>query len=67
LPHWTVQSYLERDYVLAKPIGRKGLWSALHAATTEAAAASAFMLDFLDTVRSSSFRNLRGLQPLPDM
>lgn len=65
LPNWTVQSYLERDYVLAKPIGKKGLWSALYAATTESAAASAFMLDFLDTVRSSSFRNLRGLQPLP--
>ncbi|WP_414675523.1 LysR family transcriptional regulator [Methylocaldum sp.] len=67
LPNWTVQSYLDRDYVLAKPIGKKGLWSALHAATTEAMAASAFMLDFLDTVRSSSFRNLRGLQPLPDL
>lgn len=65
LPNWTVQSYLERDYVLAKPIGKKGLWSALYAATTESAAASAFMLDFLDTVRSSSFRNLGGLQPLP--
>lgn len=65
LPNWTVQSYLERNYVLAKPIGKKGLWSALYAATTESAAASAFMLDFLDTVRSSSFRNLRGLQPLP--
>ncbi len=65
LPNWTVQSYLERDYVLAKPIGKTGLWSALYAATTESAAASAFMLDFLDTVRSSSFRNLRGLQPLP--
>jgi LysR family transcriptional regulator for metE and metH len=65
LPNWTVQSYLERDYVLAKPIGKKGLWSALYAATTESTAASAFMLDFLDTVRSSSFRNLGGLQPLP--
>jgi LysR family transcriptional regulator for metE and metH len=66
LPQWTVQSYLERDYVLAKPIGKKGLWSALHAATTESMAASAFMLDFLDTVRSSSFRNLKGLRPLPE-
>jgi len=64
LPNWTVQSYLERDYVLGKPIGKKGLWSALYAATTAPMATSAFMLDFLDTVRSSSFRNLRGLQPL---
>lgn len=64
LPNWTVQSYLERDYVLGKPIGKKGLWSALYAATTAPMATSAFMLDFLDTVRSSSFRNLRELQPL---
>lgn len=65
LPRWTVQSYLERDYVLAKPIGRKGLWSELYAATPEAMAASAYLLDFLDTMRSESFRNLGGLMPLP--
>jgi LysR family transcriptional regulator for metE and metH len=64
LPNWTVQSYLERDYVLGKPIGKKGLWSALYAATTVSMSESAFILDFLDIVRSSSFRNLRGLQPL---
>lgn len=67
LPNWSVQSYLERDYVLAKPIGRKGLWSALYAATTEVTAASAFMRDFLDTVRSTSFRGLRGLLPLSEL
>lgn len=66
LPNWSVQSYLERDYVLAKPIGKKGLWSALHAATTEAASELAFVKDFLDTVRATSFRNLRGLLPLAD-
>jgi LysR family transcriptional regulator for metE and metH len=66
LPNWTVQSYLEREYVLAKPIGETGLWSALYAATTEAMAQSAYMGDFLDIVRSSSFRNLRGLMPLAE-
>lgn len=64
LPNWSVQSYLERDYVRAKSIGRKGLWSALYAATTEAMATSAYLRDFLDTVRSTSFRSLRGLLPL---
>lgn len=66
LPNWTVQNYLEREYVLAKPIGETGLWSALYAATTEAMAQSAYMGDFLDIVRSSSFRNLRGLMPLAE-
>uniref|UniRef100_UPI0038995948 LysR family transcriptional regulator n=1 Tax=Methylococcus geothermalis TaxID=2681310 RepID=UPI0038995948 len=64
LPNWTVQNYLEREYVLAKPIGETGLWSALYAATTEDMAQTAYMGDFLDIVRSSSFRNLRGLLPL---
>lgn len=64
LPGWTVQSYLERDYVLAKPIGPKGLWSELYAATTDTLANSAYMLDFLDTVRSCSFRGLHGIRPL---
>ena len=64
MPNWTVQSYLERDYVLAKPIGRKGLWGELYAATTETMAASAFMTDFLGIVRTASFRNLQGLLPL---
>lgn len=64
LPNWTVQSYLERDYVLAKPIGKKGLWSELYAATGQSTAACAYLTDFLDTVRTMSFRNLRGLLPL---
>jgi LysR family transcriptional regulator for metE and metH len=66
LPNWTVQSYLEREYVLAKPIGEAGLWSALYAATTENMTQSAYMRDFLEIVRSSSFRNLRGLMPLTE-
>ena len=31
LPSWGIQSYVEHGYVLAKPIGNKGLWSALYA------------------------------------
>jgi LysR family transcriptional regulator for metE and metH len=64
LPQWSVQSYLERDYVRAKPIGPKGLWSELYAATTESMAKLTYLQDFLATVRSTSFRNLRGIVPL---
>ena len=61
LPNWSVQSYLERDYVLAKPIGRNGLWGELYAATTESMAELVYMQDFLTTVRSTSFKSLRGV------
>jgi LysR family transcriptional regulator for metE and metH len=63
LPNWSVQSYLERDYVLAKPIGKNGLWGELSAATTESMAELVYMQDFLTTVRSTSFKTLRGVVP----
>ncbi|CAL1239124.1 LysR family transcriptional regulator [Candidatus Methylocalor cossyra] len=64
LPNWTVQSYVERGYVVAKPIGQKGLWSELYAATTATMAALAYLADFLEIVKTTSFRNLSGLLPL---
>jgi LysR family transcriptional regulator for metE and metH len=64
LPNWSVQTYLERDYVLAKSIGKKGLWGELYAATTEAMAGLAYLQDFLATVRATTFRTLRGVVPL---
>jgi LysR family transcriptional regulator for metE and metH len=63
-PNWSVQAYPERDYVLAKSIGKKGLWGELYAATTEAMAGLAYLQDFLATVRATTFRTLRGVVPL---
>ncbi|WP_139559657.1 LysR family transcriptional regulator [Methylotetracoccus oryzae] len=64
LPNWSVQPYLERNYVLAKPIGKKGLWGQLYAATTDSMAELAYLNDFLATVRETSFRSLRGIVPI---
>lgn len=36
LPRWAVEPYLQRGYVLAHSIGRKGLWGRLYAATRSA-------------------------------
>lgn len=63
LPHWSVQSYLERNYVLSKPIGPHGLWGDLYAATLEKTASSAYMNDFLAIVESTSARVLRNVAP----
>lgn len=63
LPSWSVQSYLERGYVFAKPIGKTGLWGELYAATTKTTAESIYMQDFLTIVRSTSFKCLQGLVP----
>ncbi|HCA27823.1 MAG TPA: LysR family transcriptional regulator [Betaproteobacteria bacterium] len=64
LPIWSVQSYLEREYVRAKRIGKKGLWSELYAAVPDALSTQAYLRDFLATVRATSFNVLRGVTPL---
>jgi LysR family transcriptional regulator for metE and metH len=64
LPAWAVAPYLERGYVVARRIGRHGLWAELHAAVREADAARAYVEDFIATVRRTSFANLPGVTPL---
>ncbi|SME98343.1 LysR family transcriptional regulator [Pseudogulbenkiania subflava] len=64
LPFWAVKPYLERGYVVARPIGAAGLKSELYAALRENDAQSAYMQDFLATVRETSFATLPGLSVL---
>ncbi|WP_024301543.1 LysR family transcriptional regulator [Pseudogulbenkiania sp. MAI-1] len=64
LPFWAVKPYLERGYVVARPIGTAGLKSELYAALREDDAKLAYMQDFLATVRETSFATLPGLSVL---
>jgi LysR family transcriptional regulator for metE and metH len=61
MPRWAVQPFLERGYVKALPIGKRGLQSALHAAMTEETHSLAWMRDFLSIMRSVSFASLQGI------
>lgn len=64
LPSWGVQSYLDYDYVIARRIGRAGLWSALYASVTEETARLAYANDFVETAKARCFETLKGLRPL---
>ncbi|MCA1979060.1 MAG: LysR family transcriptional regulator, partial [Thiobacillus sp.] len=64
LPAWAVAPYLERGYVVARRIGRDGLWAELHAAVRADDAARAYVADFVETVRRESFRLLPGIRPI---
>jgi LysR family transcriptional regulator, regulator for metE and metH len=64
LPSWTVGSYLERGYVVARPIGRQGLFCELHAATSQAGAAAAYLREFIDLTRTQSLTQLQGVSAL---
>lgn len=64
LPSWGIQSYLEHEYVIARPIGKKGLWSELHAIGTEDVMQRAYAQDLLRIIRSTCAENLRGIRLL---
>ncbi len=64
LPAWAVAPYLERGYVVARPIGERGLWSCLYAATRRIDAQSVWLQDFVTLLREQVFRNLPGIEPL---
>jgi len=62
MPGWAVQPFLDKDYVASRPIRKNGLFANLYAATTNAQAKSAYMAEFLDTMRRISFASLKGIE-----
>ncbi len=63
LPGWTVQPFLDRDYVAWKPIGKRGLHSRLYAATSAEAASLAYMSEFIRIMREVSQNTLQRIEP----
>jgi len=64
LPNWGIKNYLDYEYVIARRIGRNGLWSNLYGATTRQTAGQAFVRDFLETARRECFAKLDGVVPV---
>lgn len=62
LPYWALNEYLERDYVAAKSLSNKGVWSTLYAAIRSDQLEAEFMQDFLTTAQETSFKNLAGIR-----
>jgi LysR family transcriptional regulator, regulator for metE and metH len=64
LPNWGVKNYVEHEYVLAKHIGRKGLWSELHATAPKVLADKLYFNDFVSIIRTSCEADLEGIELL---
>jgi len=64
LPNWGIKNYLDFEYVIARRIGKNGLWSNLYGATTRQTAGQAFVKDFLETARRECFAKLDGVVPV---
>lgn len=62
LPAWAIQPFLDRRYVIGRPITKKGLWCQLSAATTKEASNLDYMQDFLKTIRTVCSDQLKGIQ-----
>jgi LysR family transcriptional regulator, regulator for metE and metH len=64
LPNWGIKNYLDYEYVIARRIGKSGLWSDLYGATTRQMADQPFVRDFLETARRECFAKLDGVVPV---
>lgn len=64
LPMWTVQSYLDKGYVVAKPITPSGLHARLYMACNPEVAQRPWLVDFVRITRESTFKSLPGIELL---
>jgi LysR family transcriptional regulator for metE and metH len=64
LPSWTVGNYIERGYVVSRPIGQAGLRCELYAATSKSGAQAAYIREFIALTRTQSLTELAGVSAL---
>lgn len=62
LPSWGIQSYLEHEYIIAKPIGKQGLWSDLYAIGTPEIMARHYAQELVGIIRRTCAARLKGIQ-----
>lgn len=61
LPMWTVQTYLDKGYVTAKPMSKHGLHAHLYMACVPSVAQRPWMTGFVHITRESTFKALPGI------
>jgi len=66
LPAWTIQPYLDRNYVSQLPITKNGMRCKLYAAVTETASQTAYIQDFIQTICNLTQRDLQGIELLTE-
>ena len=64
LPSWTVGNYIQRGYVVLRPIGPDCLRCELYAATTRAVAEAAYVKEFIALTLAQSLTELAGVSAL---
>ena len=62
LPSWGIQSYVNHDYVIAKSIGKKGLWSDLNATGTAETLSRRYTIDLVSIIKITCAAQLDGIK-----
>jgi LysR family transcriptional regulator for metE and metH len=61
LPNWAMTEYTEKDYVKTLSLG-SGVWATLYAAVRADQIDTHYIVDFVNSARSHSFKHLKGIQ-----
>lgn len=64
LPNWAIKNYVDYDYVIARPVGEKGLWSDLYVSVPAALQKKAYVADFVKVIREQCAASLDGIHLL---
>ena len=64
LPSWGVKNYVDADYVLAKRVGQKGLWSNLYAVVPRALATKPYVAELTSITRTQCAAELDRIELL---
>ena len=62
LPNWVLTEYLEKNLVVARPVGEAGLWSTLYLAYRRDSANEKYLLDFIQQAKTHCFSHLSGIR-----
>lgn len=66
LPNWGIANYVDRQQIIGRRIGKKGLWSDLYAASSRTLARETHVQDFIATARRECFATLDGIVPIAE-
>jgi LysR family transcriptional regulator for metE and metH len=64
LPNWGLKNYVDLEYVIARRIGARGLWSDLHAIASRSLAARPYFSEFASIVQARCAASLDGIKLL---
>lgn len=62
LPNWGIRSYVDHDYVIAKSIGKQGLWSNLYLIAAQDTIKKQYVIDLTEIIRNTCLAQLDAIQ-----